>query len=350
MKQKEVIEIKKLEQFLFNLKILQELNKKDPKIKLLKLYQGFGGLRQCFNSQALYIFMKNEIKKLFGMDKVEMILNDLKKSFTSAYYTPPEVVKFIYRYLTDVCGFSGGNILEPACGNGIFFDYMPSDIKINSSVSGVETDFLTSYLVQKIYKNISIINKPIETVDFAGQQFDLIIGNPPYGREVVIDTSMPDISNYTIHHYFIAKCIRLLKNNGILAFVMPSYFFDIPRKNTRAIIDREAILIDAFRLPDNLFNQANVTVDIVFFRKTGYKLHGFANTIQFQQDGYKDFINEFWQVNPKRILGKLKLKWVDAYKRAVPTCTINNIPHLFNRLVNSNFSKETKENYNRIIA
>jgi type I restriction-modification system DNA methylase subunit len=227
---------------------------------------------------------------------------------------------------------------------------MPEAMLTKSNITGVEMDLLTSKLVKSIYPSVDIINQPLQDVDFSDKKYDLIIGNPPYSAELVSDKQMADISNYTIHHYFTAKCIRLLKDNGILVFVLPSYFMDIPGRNTRSIIDNEAVLIDAVRLPENLFEQAMVTVDIIFFRKTGNKIHNFTKSVVLTQGDKKDNINEFWQTNPHRILGELKLKWVEAYKRYVPTCETTDIDKVLSSLVNCKFDDSTKTNYINIVS
>ena len=347
---KETIETKKLEQFLANINVISELSKPKPELSILKQYNGFGGLKSCFNSKQLYGMLMHNIRNVFGRELESEVFTTLKNSCSSAYYTPQEVVIFIYRYLEQVCGFTHGDILEPSCGNGVFFEHMPEAMLAKSNITGVEMDLLTSKLVKSIYPKVNIINQPLQDVDFSDKKYDLIIGNPPYSAELVSDKCMPDISNYTIHHYFTAKCIGLLKDNGILVFVLPSYFMDIPGRNTRAIINNEAVLIDAVRLPENLFEQATVTVDILFFRKTGKKIHNFTKSVVLTQDDKKDNVNEFWQANPHRILGELKLKWVEAYKRYVPTCETTDIDKVLNFLVNCKFDDSTKANYANIIT
>ena len=348
--EQQTIEIRKMEQFLANIKVLNELGQGNPRNGILKSYKGFGGLRQCFNSKTLYGMLMHSIRKNFSKQQEHVVFNTLRRSCKSAYYTPVEVINFMYKYLTEVCNFNGGDILEPACGNGVFFEHMPANIKVNSKVTGIEFDILTSKLVQNIYKDVNIINNGLQDIDFAGKKYDLIIGNPPYSDEKINDNFMPDISNYSIHHYFVAKCVRLLKDDGILALVLPAFYLDIPYKNTRAIVNNEAVLIDVFRLPDNLFSQAKVTVDIAFFRKTGNKLHNFVDTVDFLQDGKKDAINEYWRANPQHVLGELKLEWVDVYNRYVPVCVTTNVEHVLNNLRNCRFSTATIANYNQIIG
>lgn len=348
-KTQQPLPLHKIEQFIANVRVIEEMAKNQPNIDTLKSYKGFGGLKRCFWDKTLYGQLMRAIRANFGAEKEKSVLESLRNSSSSAYYTPKEVISFIYRYLSQVCKFTGGDILEPSCGNGAFFEHMPEEIRNYSTITGVEYDILTAKLVQGIYPDISIINDGLQNVDFAGRKFDLIVGNPPYSSEKITDDFMPDLSGYTIHHYFVAKCMRLLKDNGIMALVVPSFYMDIPQSNTRHIIENESVVIDVLRLPDNLFEQATVTVDIIFIRKTGKKIHSITETTILEQGNAKDSINKFWIDNPNRILGELRLKWVPAYNRHVPTCYTENRQKALSYLTLCEFTQKTIENYQKIV-
>lgn len=342
-----VLPIEKVEQFINNVKIINELAKPQPDINLLKTYQGFGGLRDCFWDKQLYGQIMRGIRANFGAEQA--IVENMKQSVKSAYYTPEIVIKFIYRYLQNVCNFTDGDILEPACGHGGFFEHMPADMRANSKITGVDYDIVTSKIAQAIYPDVNIINNGLQNVDFNGAKFDLIIGNPPYSDEKVQDLAMPDLDGFTIHNYFIAKCVRLLKDDGLLVFVMPSFFMDTKAKNARHIIDGEAVFVDAVRLPENLFAHAKVTVDIIVIRKTGNKLHKADNIKLYHDNGGSEFINQYWLDNPQRVMGETKLKFVKCYNRFVPTCETQNKNQVFEYLTKCQFNSKTKENYQKII-
>ena len=346
----QTLPLHKLEQFIANVKVLEELAKPKPKPEILKKYKGFGGLRNCFWDKQLYGQIMRAIRSNFGTEREKDVLENLRQSTKSAYYTPKEVISFMYRYLEQVCNFTGGEILEPSCGNGAFFEYMPESIRQNSQITGVEYDILTSKLVKNIYPDIEVINNGLQNIDFGAKKYDLIIGNPPYSDEKMTDGFMPDLNGYTIHHYFTAKCMRLLKDDGILAFVLPSFYMDIPRSNTRHIIDNESVVIDVLRLPENLFDQATITVDILFIRKTGNKIHDITQTATYNQGEASEQLNAYWLNNPKRIIGKLKLKWVKAYNRYVPTCEVQDKAKTLNYLKCCEFTEATISNYQNIIA
>ena len=342
-------ELAKFEQVIHNATVILELAKSEPSIEVLKQYRGFGGVGQCFHSQKLTSMILASIRHVFGEHQEMDILSSIKNTCKSAYYTPSEIIKFIYSYLGNVCNFKGGDILEPSCGVGAFIEHMPEDIRQNSNITAIEIDIITSKIISSIYQGVEVINKPLQKVDFGDTKYNLIIGNPPYSSEVVDDIAMPDISNnYSIHHYFLAKCIRLLKDDGILAFVLPSFCMDIPNKHVRNIVDKEAVLIDAIRLPDNLFSHAKVTIDILFFRKTGNKKHSFTQTVEISQGKAKERINKFWMDNSNRVLGHHTLKWVEVYKRYVPTCTTADSQKVLDYLKSCSFDEKTILNYEEI--
>ena len=144
-------------QFEKNIIALQELSKTNPNINVLKEYKGFGGLRDGFYNKQLYGSLMSAIRANVGRENQFKVLNSLKNSVKSAYYTPPALIKFMYQYLMVVCGFKGGAILEPACGNGAFFENMPDELLKNSDVTGIEYDLLTAKMAQKIYPKIKVI-------------------------------------------------------------------------------------------------------------------------------------------------------------------------------------------------
>ena len=127
-----------------------------------------------------------------------------------------------------------------------------------------------------------------------------------------------DLSHLRIHHYFVAKCMRLLKKGGVLAMVLPRYFLDNRRDHARDIIYKEGgSLLAAYRLPDNLFADAKVTVDIVFLTKEKGDdtwLHLDKKMI----DGKSVVMNRYFTENPSHVIGDLAV--IEAYGRPELTC------------------------------
>jgi hypothetical protein len=61
----------------------------------------------------------------------------------------------------------------------------------------------------------------------------------------------------------------MLRDKGIIAMILPQFFLDNTKDHARNIINESGVnLILAYRLPDNLFADAKITVDLVFLQKT----------------------------------------------------------------------------------
>ena len=95
----QTLPLHKIEQFIANVRVLEELAKSTPSADKLKQYQGFGGLGRCFWDKQLYGQIMRAIRANFGANKEKEVLENLRLSSSSAYYTPKEVIKFIYRYI-----------------------------------------------------------------------------------------------------------------------------------------------------------------------------------------------------------------------------------------------------------
>lgn len=303
-----------------NLKVIAELKSNNPKACTLKQYTGWGGLREAIYTPEIY----RQLKQLLTQDEITSI----KKTLTSAYYTPVELVKFIYQAITKL-NRPFKRVLEPSIGHGVFIEHMPEAIKNNAEIVAIEIDSASCELVKRLYPTVKLHQLGFEAYQ-SNQPFDLIIGNPPYGRDSLQDEKHSDLAHLKIHHYFVAKCMRLLSDNGILAMVLPRYFLDNRRDHARAIIQNEGgSLLAAYRLPDDLFNDAKVTVDVVFLTKQkGAKDWLTVDTKLI--DGKWVFISRYFNQNPNNVIGKLAT--IEAFGRSELTCrkASNNVFEVLN--------------------
>jgi adenine-specific DNA methylase len=273
-----------------NFKILEIIKKNVD----LKQYSGFGGLYKTMSNED-----HKKLKDLLG----ETSYNQIMASSKTAYYTPKPIIDFIYKALNKL-GFEYGRILEPACGHGTFIFNMPDEMRINSSIHACELDKISVQLARNICPYANIENSSFER--YQENNFDLIVGNPPYSNSVIRDCDK-ELDDYVIHHYFMAKSIKLLKDGGILAFVVPTYCFDNLKGHARNLLSKYSRLIAAFRLPDNMFDNAKVTVDIVFLQKTNDTSigHDFLMTKDIKVNNKTYPMNEYYHKHPNHILGEL---------------------------------------------
>jgi len=321
-----------------NLKALKLLQENDANISdaekrmILNGYSGWGGLRNAIYTPSIY----KELKRYLNDDEISQV----KKTTRSAYYTPKLLVKFIWSVL-DITGFQGGRILEPAAGHGVFIDNMPKRIFDNSVIDAVEMDLLTSKILLHQSPEIMVTATCFENIYFGKRKHDLIISNPPYSNQIVEDIYYKDLSHLAIHHFFVAKCARLLKDNGIIAMVLPSFFLDNVRDHARDIISEEGVnILMAYRLPDNIFANAKISVDIVFLQKAKTDTP-WTKSKSFKIGNQRKPMNEYFINNPDNILGTLEI--IPMYERTGITCTSNGDLRNYLKEVYLNLKREVRK-------
>ena len=88
--------------------------------EILSRYVGWGGLADCFEETSPHY---GELKSLLDSEEYAAA----RASTLTAFYTPPVVIRGIYKALSQM-GFTQGNILEPSCGTGNFLGLLPADM------------------------------------------------------------------------------------------------------------------------------------------------------------------------------------------------------------------------------
>lgn len=292
-----------------NLEVLKMLKSRHISSTELDNYSGWGGLREAVYTPDIYW----KLAKILTEEEIKSI----KQTFKSGYYTPKYLVDFIYQVILNL-GFRPKYILEPSAGNGVFIERMPSDLRKNAEITAIEIDRVAFLLMKKTFGDIELHNIGFEFFQ-PEKRFDLVVGNPPFGQFYVEDQQYSDISEYSISHYFIAKSMRLLKENGVLAMILPRYFLDNQKKHVRQIIANEGgSLLLAYRLPDHLFSDAKVTVDVVFLKKvSGNKDWLFSKKLS--HEGSFAYMNQYFLNHPTHVLGEIK--FIELYGRTEITCS-----------------------------
>ncbi len=232
--------------------------------EILAQFSGWGALESYFK--------KDQRPEEFEELKALLTKDEFRRAYSSArdaYYTPKLVIDSIYQAL-DRLGFNQNNhpkeIFEPSLGTGKFIAHAPSDK--NYRFVGTELDPTSASISQFLYPNQVIQNTALENHPFH-QDYDAFVGNPPYGNHKIYSSNDKELSNESVHNYFLAKAIKELKDDGIGAFVVSSWFMDAKNPKMREHIAKNATFLGAIRLPNSVFKGtgAEVTSDIVFFKK-----------------------------------------------------------------------------------
>ena len=282
--------------------------------KMLVRYVGWGGLPQVFDpNNDQWAAEYRELQGLLSPDDYTAA----RRSTQDAHYTSETVIRGIYQGLSRL-GLGGGEglrILEPSAGIGNFIGLCPENF--NAHFMAVELDPTTSAIARYLYPEAKHLNTGFQNSLLRSGGIDAVVGNPPFGNQSLYDPDFPELRKFSIHNYFLAKSLSLLREGGVAAFVVSRYFMDSTDPAVREHISRYADFLGGVRLPETAFRQnalTDVTTDIVFFQKnTGEKLNNkdWVNTASIEVDDLKNggrrqaAINSYFVENPRQILGTL---------------------------------------------
>lgn len=263
---------KRIEANLAALRLLKQLEKEGRQAtreeqRVLSLYTGWGSLgEQLFNDDNPdWATEREELKSLLTQEEYDTA----RRTTQYAHYTPMDVVRGMYDTLKYM-GVQGENLsaFEAGLGVGRFIGGMPKSLR-NTRYTGVEMDPLTASIAAQLYPQATVVKMPYQDVGALHNQFDFIVGNPPYGDIRLSDKSFPDGNGKSLHNFFIMKQIEALRPGGVAAFLVTHYFLDGKDQAARLWIHQRAQFLGAIRMPNALFKSvdANLVTDIVFFRK-----------------------------------------------------------------------------------
>lgn len=222
-------------------------------------------------------------------------------------FTPPIIVEKMFNISKiDDCIFTS-KILEPSFGEGAFLlpiiekiivlgrknkktDDEILDI-IQDNIYGVELDNTLFNKTQEAIKDLlkkynleddivlNLYNQ--DFLDFNIDDFDFIIGNPPYIRIHNIDEkTRKKIKNFEfstgntdLYIIFFEKCIKLLNEKGKLIFITPNSFIrNTSQKNFRNFLCKNKLIKEIIDFGSNkIFKNADTYTAITFLSKENDK-------------------------------------------------------------------------------
>lgn len=196
---------------------------------------------------------------LIGSIYTVMLPADLRSEL-GAYYTPPPLVS---RLLDQAEGagfnFGIGSAIDPACGGGAFLAPVALRMLSRARESGASDEWVFRSLVirlrgieldpfaawmsralleaallplciatkKRIPEDIVITGNALESRNIG--QFDLVIGNPPYGR-VTLEPAMRELyarslyGHANLYGLFTDLALRLVKRGGVISYLTPTSF------------------------------------------------------------------------------------------------------------------------------
>ncbi|MBI5943678.1 MAG: DEAD/DEAH box helicase family protein [Chloroflexi bacterium] len=245
-----------------------------------------------------------ELSQLLSEDE----LRSLRGSSLNAHYTALPVIGAMWDALTFMgFGSQAARVIDPSAGVGHFKSLMPSSI--TADWAEVELDSLTANILKLLHPESKVFADGYERMDFPHNWFDLAISNVPFGDYGVVKRELPSFLRKSIHDFFFANTVSLLRPGGVLAFITSRFTLDKKDSSVRAWLARHLDLLAAVRLPNNAFKEnagTEVVTDVLFMRKRFEETKDvplWVETEFLSQNYRQTSINRYFMRNPQMILG-----------------------------------------------
>jgi len=201
---------------------------------------------------------------------MNFIENETAQKLRGGYYTPPDLAVFLAQWVKEI---SPTRILEPSCGDGIFFDAL-AKVKgfQKADIVGFELEPDEAAKARARAKAVGLKAAKVHSEDFLqwainrmaddnSPKFDAILGNPPFVRyqylpapfqvcaeQIFRDLELPFTKHTNAWVSFILASMSLLRPGGRLAMVVPAEIIHVTHaQSLRSHLGRECrrlVIID----------------------------------------------------------------------------------------------------------
>lgn len=145
--------------------------------------------------------------------------------------------------------------------------------------------------------------------------FDVIIGNPPYGADLVDDDkeflkkSYPISTTGKIDTYriFIEKCFIIGNEKSLISLIVPNTFmYNVQSYSLRKLIFEKSSIYDAVELRKNIFEDAPDVVTVIISLINNCSNKEFRARVAFHNVFYNDIENANWNIDQVLKIDSLK--------------------------------------------
>jgi adenine-specific DNA methylase len=290
---------------------------------VLSRYTGWGStpvLKQAFPAKFTWQDAHSAplSAELQDLQLSETEISSMRASSLNAHYTAIPVVRAIWEALLHlgIGKLNAIRMLEPSAGIGHFYSAMPRDLYPKSQRVAVELDTLTASILKALHPQTRVYNSGFECTALPSNYFDLAISNIPFGNYPVNDPQMRDrFVKHSIHDYFFAKAVTLVRPGGIIVFITSRFTLDKKDGRVREWLAERCDLLGSVRLPSTAFLKnggTEVVTDILFLRKKGStQFAGVPDWTQVDTMMFKNsydqptqvYINQIYITHPEWMLG-----------------------------------------------
>lgn len=211
-----------------------------------------------------------------------MAPTQVARKLLGAWYTPPELIDVVIDAL--MSGFSVHHarairVLDPACGDGRFLIAIAArlrDLGARVELTGCDIDF--NALDQISDSSIRPVHADALTHEWGDEQFDIVIGNPPFLSQMAAGTTRGGASRHGGGPYmdaaaeFLALAVRLaVPDGGRIGLVLPQSILAARDCGpVREAVSRQADLVWSWWEPKQQHFDASVNVCVLVFHRPAH--------------------------------------------------------------------------------
>lgn len=228
------------------------------------------------------------------------------RSSMGMYYTPPAITNRLLDMIEEAgVDWRTARVLDPACGGGAFLlpvalrlrkalDQLPPELRLNAiqkQLRGFEIDPFAAWLTQTWLelafsdlvpdsnKRLPQLVQVCDTLNQEpnGELYDLVVGNPPYGR---VSLSIEQRQRFkrslyghaNLYGVFTDIALRWTKPAGVIAYVTPTSFLAgeyFKRLRSLLATDAPPIAIDFINARRGVFDDVLQEAMLATYRKAG---------------------------------------------------------------------------------
>jgi adenine-specific DNA-methyltransferase len=181
---------------------------------------------------------------------------------------------------------STDKIFEPCGGDGVFIEAIVSEnefanievCELNENAYKTLISKYSSYPTINIRQCDTLLDNDLIFNSCFGGVYDKIIANPPYGawqeldKRAVLKKIYSDLYAKETYALFLFRCIELLKDGGILSFIIPDTFLNLHmHKAIRKHILTKTKILELALFPSSFFPGVNfgyANLSIITLQKT----------------------------------------------------------------------------------
>lgn len=233
---------------------------------------------------------------------------------TGSFYTPEKLIEYMVNSVSARIQSKAVTILEPSAGDGRFIEPLK---RISPRISLVEFDSEKANLLSSRFSECCTVHCTdfIKYANQCNEQYDLIIGNPPYIAKKNVPKAQCLESEQILENFgldksifqnlwvsFVLAAIKLLSANGIIFFVLPFEFLQVQyAEKLRIFLETQFNTIEIITFENRVFEGIEQDICLVYL----------SNELQskpyIQYTTYKD-INSLSLVSQSKIMRNKPLK------------------------------------------